>query len=70
MNLKNCVYKQAVETGRRVLVIVAAAAVLTLPLYSQQTANDAQVANQQAATANPRTQQEIIEELDAMKKRI
>jgi hypothetical protein len=64
------VYKQAVETGRRVLVIVAAAAVLTLPLYSQQTANDAQVANQQAATANPRTQQEIIEELDAMKKRI
>jgi hypothetical protein len=70
MNLKNCVYKQAVEIGRRVLVIVAAAAVLTLPLYSQQTANDAQVANQQAATANPRTQQEIIEELDAMKKRI
>ena len=70
MNLKNCVYKQAVETGRRVLVIVAAAAVLTLPLYSQQTANDAQVGNQQAATANPRTQQEIIEELDAMKKRI
>jgi hypothetical protein len=64
------VYKQAVEIGRRVLVIVAAAAVLTLPLYSQQTANDAQVANQQAATANPRTQQEIIEELDAMKKRI
>ena len=74
-NSKNYVQKSAVETGRRAFFIVVAAVVLTLPLYGQQTANDAPAttsrsANQQAVAANPQTQQEIMEELAAMKKRI
>jgi hypothetical protein len=74
-NSKNCVQKSAVETGRRAFFIVVAAVVLTLPLYGQQTANDASAtalgsANQPAVADNPQTQQEIIEELAAMKKRI
>jgi hypothetical protein len=75
MNSKNCVHKSVVETGRWAFFIAVAAMVLTLPLYGQQTANDSPAttsgsANQQAVVANQQTQQEIIEELAAMKKRI
>jgi Putative beta-barrel porin-2, OmpL-like. bbp2 len=77
MNTKHYTHKSAVEIGRwaSFIVIVAVAAALTLPLYSQQTSNAPAApasgsANQQAAAANPQTQQEIIEELAAMKKRI
>src|SRR6202522_2742289 len=77
MNTKHYTHKSAVEIGRwaSFIVIVAVAAALTLPLYGQQTSTAPSApasgsANQQAAAANPQTQQEIIEELAAMKKRI
>ena len=75
MNSKNYVRKSAVETGKRAVLIVVAAVLLTLPLHGQQTANDAAAgasgsAGQQANAANQQTQQEIVQELAAMKKRI
>ena len=75
MNSRSYVQKSAVETSKRAAFILVAAALLTLPLLGQQTSNDASSAtsastNQQAAVANPQTQQEIVQELDAMKKRI
>jgi hypothetical protein len=75
MNFKNNVHKSAVETGKRAAFVVVAAALLTLPLHGQQTPNDIPAsasasANQQAVAANQQTQQEIVQELDAMKKRI
>jgi hypothetical protein len=77
MNSKNYMHKMAVETGTRAFFIVVAAVALTLPLYGQQTANANDdlattlgSANQQTVAANQQTQQEIIEELAAMKKRI
>jgi hypothetical protein len=75
MNSRNYAHKSAVETGRRAFFILVAAVALMLPLYGQQTANDGHTttsgsASQQAVAANLQTQQEIIEELAAMKKRI
>jgi hypothetical protein len=75
MNSKNYVRKSAVETGTRAAFIVVAAVILTLPLHGQQTANDAPAgasgsANQQASPASQQTEQEIVQELAAMKKRI
>jgi len=75
MNPKNCAHKSAVETGKRAAFFVVAAVVLTLPLHGQQTTNDvssgaAGSPNQQASAANPQTEQEIVLELAAMKKRI
>jgi hypothetical protein len=75
MNSKNDAHKSAVETGKRAAFIVVAAVVLTLPLHGQHTASDAASnasasANQQESAANPQTEQEIVEELNAMKKRI
>jgi hypothetical protein len=75
MNSKNYVHKSAVETGKRAAFIFLAAVVLTLPLHGQPTPNDAPVSasvppNRQADDANRQTQQEIVQELDAMKRRI
>ena len=68
-------HKSAVETGKRAAFIFVAALVLTLPLHGQPTPNDAPVSasvppNRQADDANRQTQQEIVQELDAMKRRI
>src|SRR6202521_2934532 len=75
MDSKNYVHKSAAGTGKRAAFIAVAAVILTLPLHGQQTANDAPAgasgsANQQASAASQQRQQEIVQELDAMKKRI
>lgn len=75
MDSRNHLRKSTIETSRRATLIVAAAAVLTLPLRAQQLFDAAPagasiVPNQQAAPANWQTQQEILQELDVMKKRI
>ena len=77
MNSKEYVQKSLVEAGSRAVFILVATLALTLPLplRGQQTTNDypppsSAVANQQPAAANPQTSQEIVQELDAMKKRI
>ena len=66
--------KCAGEIGKRTAFIVVAAMALTLPVHSQQTANDvptaAASAGQQPNAAAQQTDQEIVQELDAMKKRI
>jgi Putative beta-barrel porin-2, OmpL-like. bbp2 len=75
MNSKNYVHKSAVETGKRAAFIVVTAVALTLPLHSQQTAKTvpdgvAESASQQPNAASQQTDQQIVQELDAMKKRI
>ncbi len=75
MNSNNSMRESTAENGKRVAFIVIAALVLTLPLQSQQTVSDipagvSGTGSQQGATANQQTQQEIVHELDAMKKRI
>jgi hypothetical protein len=83
MNVKNCVRKSAIVTGKWAALIVVIAAALSLPLYGQQYGqqNDRQAgkdipasasgpAGQAASAASQPTEQEILQELDAMKKRI
>jgi len=74
MNSKNDVRKSAIETGKRAAFVVVAAVLLTLPLHGQHTPNDVpaveSVPPKQASTANPQSEQEIVAELAAMKKRI
>jgi len=75
MNSKNGVCKSAVETGKRAAFIVVAAVLLTLPLHGQHTSTDvpaeaAAPPNPQANAATPQTEEEIVQELAAMKKRI
>jgi hypothetical protein len=74
MNTTNHVHTFAGETSKWAALVVAASVLLTFPLYGQET-EDASLgaagsANQQTAAANQQTQQEIVHELDAMKKRI
>jgi len=75
MNSNNSVNKSATETGKRAALIVLAAVLLTLPLHGQNIPADAPAAasvspNPQASAATPQTDQEIIQELVVMKKRI
>jgi len=75
MNSKNNVHRSAVETSKRAVLVVVAAALLTLPLHGQQAAKGASgdasgPATPQAGAASQQTPQEIVEELAAMKKRI
>jgi hypothetical protein len=75
MNSKEYVQKLAVETGKRAALVLVAVVVLTLPLLGQQTANDdssgpSASAAEQTVVGNPQTQQEIVQELEVMKKRI
>src|SRR5580658_754654 len=77
MNSKNSVHKSVAEARKRMVFILVVTGVLTLalPLHGQQTPSDATASasesgNQQPTAANQQTQQEIIQELDAMKKRI
>jgi hypothetical protein len=75
MNCKNYVNKSAAETGKRAAFIVMAAALLALPLQGQQTVNDVPSGDspspdQVAGAGNLQTQQEIVQELATMKKRI
>jgi Putative beta-barrel porin-2, OmpL-like. bbp2 len=77
MNTQNHVHKFAGEAGKWTALVVAASVLLAFPLYGQKT-DDASLsasvasvpAKQPAAATNQRTQQEILQELDAMKKRI
>jgi len=73
MNLR----QRTLETSKRAVFIVVASMTLTLPLYSQQAAlvNDAPTGasastSQPESVASQQTQQEIVQELAAMKKRI
>jgi Putative beta-barrel porin-2, OmpL-like. bbp2 len=75
MNSKGNVRKSAVDTGKRAALIVLAAASMTLPMHGQHTPEDAPEVtavqpNQQANAATPQSEQEIVQELAAMKKRI
>jgi len=75
MSSKNYAQKSAVETGKRAALVVLAAALLTLPLHGQHTPNDVPAnttvsPNPQTSTASPQLEQEIVQELAAMKKRI
>jgi hypothetical protein len=75
MNSRNDLHKSAVETTKRAAFIVAAAALLSIPMHGQHTPNDAPGVtavppNQQTSAATPQTEQEIVQELAAMKKRI
>jgi hypothetical protein len=58
-NSGNYSCKSVVETGSRAFIAAVVAMALTLPLYGQQ-----------PVAANPQTQQEIMQELAVMKKRI
>lgn len=58
-NSGNYLRKSAIETGSRAFIVAVVIVALTLPLYSQQ-----------AIAPNPQTQQEIMQELAVMKKRI
>ncbi len=69
MNAKNCVRNRAVTTGKWAAHIAIVAAVLSLPLQSQQNGQPAGNDISAGAASQP-TQQEIMQELDAMKKRI
>ena len=75
MNSKNVVSKSAVETGKRAAFILVAAVLLTLPLHGQHNPADVPAAapvspNPQASAPTPQTEQEIVQELAAMKNRI
>jgi hypothetical protein len=75
MNPKNGVQKSAIETSKRAAFVLAVAVALTLPLHSQQTAKDVPTgdtasASQQTDAASQQSDQQIVQELDAMKKRI
>src|SRR6202167_5629368 len=74
MNSKNA-RKSAAQIGKRAALVVVAAATLTLPLHGQQTAKVESTAasgsaNPQAMASTQQTDQEIVQELAAMKKRI
>jgi hypothetical protein len=73
MNTKNHVHKSAGETGKWAALVVAASILLTFPLYGQKTDDaspSAPGSADQTAAANQQAQQEIVQELNAMKKRI
>jgi hypothetical protein len=75
MNSRNDVHKSAAKMTKRAAFIVVAAALLTVPMHGQHTPNDVPAVtavppNQQASAATPQTEQEIVQELAAMKKRI
>jgi hypothetical protein len=75
MNSNKNVRKSAVETAQRAAFLAVFAALLTLPLHGQHTATDtasngSASANQPAGATSQQTQQEIVQELAAMKKRI
>ena len=63
------------KTGKRAALIIVAAVLLGLPLHGQQTGNGDSAAatgagSPQASEANQQRDQEIVQELAAMKKRI
>ncbi|MGH9497726.1 MAG: outer membrane beta-barrel protein [Terriglobales bacterium] len=74
INSRNYERKPAVEFGKRAAFIAMAAVALTLPLHGQQAANGDSNAsgsvNQPASATRQQTDQEILQELAAMKKRI
>jgi hypothetical protein len=75
MNSQNDTRKTAVETGKRAAFLVVAAALLTLPLHGQHVSNDVPAVasaspNQEASAASPQSEEQIVQELAVMKKRI
>jgi hypothetical protein len=75
MNPKNRAHESTAKTGRRMASVAVAAMFLTLPLHGQQAGNDVSsgagaTPNPQTTAATPETEQEIVQELAVMKKRI
>src|SRR5579872_3593906 len=75
MNSKSYMRKTAVEASKRAAFVVVAAALLTLPLHGQETAAAPTAASvspgeQAAGAPTAESEQQIIEELAVMKKRI
>jgi hypothetical protein len=71
---KNSIRKSAARTATRVVLLAISASVITLPLHGQHTPNGvpggAEVESTQGSASNQQTQQQIMQELDAMRKRI
>jgi hypothetical protein len=66
-------HKCAIEAGKQAVFIAVASMLLTLPVHGQQETADASASglpNRQAGAVSQPTQQEIVQELAAMKKRI
>ncbi len=72
MRLNSRTSKLPTKTGERIALIALACAGLTLPLRAQQASapQSATPASPQASTGNQQVPQEVLQELDAMKKRI
>jgi hypothetical protein len=75
MNSKNLQQSQTVEIIKSAALILVAAALLSLPLFGQDAPGGAMSGAssspaQSTGATTPQTQQEIMQELDAMKKRI
>ena len=75
MNSKNYVRRSASASSKQAAFIAVAAAALALPLHGQQLANGdsgnaAEAVKQPASATSQPTDQEIVQELAAMKKRI
>jgi hypothetical protein len=74
-NFKKLLYKSTMKILNGATFIVIAAVLVTFPLHGQQVTNNIPpgsqvVQGQQLSSADPQTQQEIVQELAAMKKRI
>ena len=74
MNPKSYIGKSAVEAGKRAAFILVATALIALPLHGQHTPNSVAASGAESpepqANATPKTEDEIVQELAAMKKRI
>jgi len=73
MNPETAKRKLPIQAGKRIALVALVATLLALPLHSQQASDGAANASptgQQASASNQQVPQEILQELDAMKKRI
>ncbi len=72
MHLNSRTSKLPTKTGERIALLALACAGLTLPLRAQQASapQSATPASPQTSTGNQQVPQEVLQELDAMKKRI
>jgi hypothetical protein len=75
MNPESGSRKLSTQAGKRIALVALLATCLTLPLHSQQASdgagkNTASASPQQTSANNQQVPQEVLQELDAMKKRI
>jgi len=71
MNINTDTLKLPAKAGKRIALIALVATSLTVPVHSQQaTSNAASSGSSQANANNNQVSQEVLQELDAMKKRI